>query len=133
MSPRLLLVDDSDLVRRLVVRLVEGDFEAIDQATDGASALRLLHGRLHEGGPLPTVIIADLDMKPGMCGDELALALAREARLASIPFLLMSSDPWVHEAARALRVQAFEKVGSIVGLRAVVRQMVRGGEGSGQE
>jgi CheY-like chemotaxis protein len=112
MKRRLLVVDDSPVVRGLVSQLMENDFD-IDEATDGRAALALLHKRLAGDGPMPAVIVSDLDMVPGMCGDVFAREIAKEPLLAVIPFLLSSADPNVGKVAEAIGVPAFDKRGSL--------------------
>lgn len=123
-KPRMLLVDDSEMIRELVVRFVGADFESIEQAEDGRGALAILHEGLRAGAPLPSIIVSDLDMVPGMCGDEFAREVAKDERLAAIPFLLSSSEPDVRKIARELGVQAFEKRGAIGEIRKVILRLV---------
>ncbi len=120
MKPRVLLVDDSDMVRELVIQLVEGDFQRIDQARDGKEALALLRSRMSGLGMMPSVIVSDLDMAPGMCGDDFAREIAKDPNLWGIPFLLSSADPEVRKVAAALGVQAFEKSASLAGIREAI-------------
>jgi CheY-like chemotaxis protein len=126
-KPRMLLVDDTEMIRNLVVRFVGADFESIEQAKDGQGALAVLHERLQAAGPLPNIIVSDLDMAPGICGDEFAREVAKDRRLAAIPFLLSSSEPDVRKIAEELGVHAFEKRGAIGEIRNVILRLVGGG------
>jgi CheY-like chemotaxis protein len=124
MSARLLVVDDSEMIRTMVARIVGKEFDAVDQASDGRAALQLLRGRQAEGGPLPTVIISDFDMAPGMDGDAFARELAKDDGLRSIPFVLSSGDPNASRVARELGVPFFQKTQqSMAELRALVLQL----------
>ena len=61
--PRVLVVDDDELMRRAVGRLLKNEFE-VAFACDGNEALSLiLEGSFDS-------VLSDIDM-PGMCGDEL--------------------------------------------------------------
>ena len=100
-DPFVLLVEDDALTRESLVYLLEEEGFALVTASNGAEALE----RLREGG-LPRLILLDLTM-PVMSGAELAEALQRDARLASIPIILMSGLDDVHRQALQVRADGY--------------------------
>ena len=84
---KVLLVDDEELVRQLLARILTDAGYAVEEADNGASALqaaRRLDGSLH-------LVITDLNM-PVMDGLELARTL--RATDGKIPFLFITGlDP----------------------------------------
>lgn len=81
-----LIVDDSPSVRHLTSNIVKNaGFDAI-VAKDGLEALEILQ----TAKQLPDVILTDVEM-PGMDGYELLSALKRNARLQSIPVVMITS------------------------------------------
>jgi CheY-like chemotaxis protein len=95
---RILVVDDSELVRRLAVRILEArpGLEAV-LACDGKEALQVI------AADPPAVVLTDLDM-PGMDGLELVKAVRR--RHGHIPVILMTAHGSEEIAVRALRAGA---------------------------
>ena len=82
-QPAILVVDDDDNTRQLIVkRLGEEGFET-EQASNGEEALRILRERR------PLAITLDLQM-PLMDGWDLLQALAAEAKAKDIPVILVS-------------------------------------------
>ena len=123
MKPLVLVVDDTDVVRRFMVRVLSDDFEVME-ARDGVQALYWLGKWLFESADLPALIVSDLDMNPGMSGEELVAKLAADARTARIPVLLCSSEADLPSIAARLRVPYFLKQGSLVGLKHQVFDLV---------
>jgi PAS domain S-box-containing protein len=81
-KPRVLLVDDDDLVREtLAMHLAAFDF-AVHAAPDGASALRDL-----DAGETPDILITDLSM-PGL--DGLSVIRAAQQRRPGLPAILLT-------------------------------------------
>ena len=82
-----LIVDDEELVRHYLERILVGGWYRVITATSGEEAFSLLHA----GGDLIDLVITDLRM-PRMSGEEFA---SRIARLSSAPPLLYISggDP----------------------------------------
>jgi CheY-like chemotaxis protein len=88
MSPRhcdVLVVDDDDEIREVLVEVLEGrGFRAV-AAANGKQALDELHT-----GTRPQVILLDM-MMPVMDGAEFRAAQRREPELAGIPVVLISA------------------------------------------
>jgi PAS domain S-box-containing protein len=83
---RVLVVDDEDMVRHVLVRTLESEGMEVFQASEGAKALELLQeldGRVD-------LIVSDIVM-PVMGGPELAEELSN--RFASLPIIWMSGYP----------------------------------------
>ncbi|MBS1813906.1 MAG: response regulator [Acidobacteria bacterium] len=72
MSQTLLLIDDDELTRSMLMLLLQQDGWHVVEAENGAAALQMVKEGLE-----PHVVLADLQM-PGICGQDLAVAL-REA------------------------------------------------------
>jgi len=83
-SRKVLLVDDSMLVRHSVCRFLEERGYTVETATNGVDALEVV-SRLH-----PDVIITDMQM-PKMSGGELINALKAEPSTAQIPVVIVTS------------------------------------------
>jgi CheY-like chemotaxis protein len=83
---KILVVDDSKIIRNLIRRgLVKQGLE-VDVAGDGQEALELLAGM----EVLPSVVISDFEM-PRMGGFDLGMALRQDARTRRIPLIMMSA------------------------------------------
>jgi DNA-binding NarL/FixJ family response regulator len=80
-----LVADDTDTVRRAVVRLLRDAFEIVGVASSGLEIVEDAPG-LH-----PDVIVSDLAM-PSLSGAE-ALKLLRDAG-HTIPFVLITATDW---------------------------------------
>src|SRR5262245_12234552 len=86
-GPTILVVDDDDIFREVVVDVLQGDgFRAVP-AESAASALR----QLRSGEPPPDLILLDL-MMPGMTGLQFREEQLRDPSLASIPVVLMTAS-----------------------------------------
>src|SRR5205814_1019135 len=123
LAMRILLVDDSRLVRTLIkVNLMGNGMEFIEPS-DGEQALQLLTG---EGFDL---IISDLEM-PNLNGIELVKKVRAHARraLRSIPIILLSgsqpAERWRQSALEAGANEFLEKPVSGAGLVAFIRRHV---------
>lgn len=101
---RLVLVDDHDLVREGLKRILEstGEFAVIAEAARGDEALGLYKSHA------PDVIVTDLSM-PGADGIDATLEIRKSSPDARILVLTMYSDE--HHAIRALRAGASGFVG----------------------
>lgn len=92
MSGRLLVIDDSLTVRKLVEIAFKGAQESIEFAVSGADGL----ARASAGEP-PAAILLDYIL-PDMRGTDVCRRLAEDPRLARVPIVLMSGkDPSVRE------------------------------------
>jgi len=82
--PLILLVDDSITVRRVTQRLLQREGYRVSMAADGLQALE----RLQE--ERPTVVLSDIEM-PRMDGFDLARNIRGDARLSSLPIIMITS------------------------------------------
>jgi two-component system chemotaxis response regulator CheY len=98
---QVLLVDDSQLMRRYVARTLEmtGIDLSIHEASNGREAMEKAN-RIH-----PDLIITDLNM-PEMSGDELVARVARDPALSGTPVLVISADHSVDRPAELIHVGA---------------------------
>jgi len=102
MPLHVLVVDDNDLVRRLVGLIVEYAGHVPLEAESGEIALALAHF------DPPDVVLVD-DAMPGMPGTELVRALrdSPDLRLASMPIVGMSGRPGARFELFAAGADAF--------------------------
>jgi CheY-like chemotaxis protein len=89
--PRVLLVEDYDLSRRVVVEILQGGGYEVLAARDGAEAWRLAH---ETDRPLD-LLVTDVIL-PGSSGIELARDLRRE--WPELPVLFVSGHPAARDA-----------------------------------
>lgn len=83
MSKKVLVVDDSMLIRYTVCRYLEERGFTVELATDGSEALQLL------AQMQPDLIFTDMQM-PNMCGSEFITALKSKAETARIPIIIVA-------------------------------------------
>src|SRR5512136_364088 len=95
---RVLVVDDKENMRRLVVRILEETFD-VEEAEDGARALALVATRPYD------VVVTDIRM-PGADGFELLAAV--KARDPATEVVLMTGYATVPDAVRAMKLGAFD-------------------------
>lgn len=103
MTPlRILLVDDNDLVRKLLRLIVEDAGYDPVEAESGEMALALAHA------DPPDVVVVD-DAMPGMRGAELVVALrgSPDLRLASVAVVAMSGRSTARRELFAAGADAF--------------------------
>jgi two-component system chemotaxis response regulator CheY len=98
MAYRVLIVDDSPVMRAFVRRVIEMsgfDLSSCFEAGDGQEALDRLKGEWVDA------ILTDINM-PRMDGEALLQALAGDEMLRSIPVLVISTDATEKRIARLL-------------------------------
>jgi CheY-like chemotaxis protein len=78
-----LVVDDSMLIRYTVCRSLEERGFAVESATNGLEALRILER------VLPALVVTDMQM-PQMTGSELITELKKNPRTAGIPIIIVA-------------------------------------------
>jgi CheY-like chemotaxis protein len=83
-APAVLVVDDDNAARRLIVRALRTLFTVYD-APDGREALRIL-----ERVPPVACVVADV-MMPGMDGMTLAKTMRAEPRLKGVPLVFVTA------------------------------------------
>jgi two-component system chemotaxis response regulator CheY len=83
---RILIVDDYKTMLRIIGNLLRQlNFQNIDEAYDGTEALRQLNMANYD------LIISDWNMEP-MSGFDLLKAVRADARLKSIPFIMITAE-----------------------------------------
>jgi two-component system chemotaxis response regulator CheY len=102
MAYRILIVDDSPVMRAFVRRVIEmSGFDMADcfEAGDGREALARLRGDWVDA------ILTDINM-PGMDGEEFLQNLSNDEILRTIPALVISTDATEKRIARLLSIGA---------------------------
>ena len=84
-APLVLVVDDSLTVRRVTQRMLERVGLRVALAKDGLDAMEQL-----AGDELPSVVLSDIEM-PRMDGFDLVRNMRADARLASLPVIMITS------------------------------------------
>jgi two-component system response regulator ResD len=98
-KPRLVLVvDDDEMIRRLVRAVLEADEFEVAEARDGETALRLASERE------PSVVVLDV-MMPGLDGVEVCRRLDHET--VKVVVLTARDDPKLEAEARLAGADAF--------------------------
>jgi DNA-binding NtrC family response regulator len=98
MTPRILVVDDKENLRKLLARILADGFE-VEEAEDGARALSLVATREYD------VVVTDIRM-PGVDGFELLAAV--KARAPDTEVVMMTGYATVADAVRAMKQGAFD-------------------------
>ena len=118
---RLLIVDDQELNRKLLTKVLVADGYEVREAGGGEEALRLMDGWA------PDLVLLDLQM-PGMDGFDVLRAKALDPQLAGLPVVMVTADtqPSVKVEGLELGVSDYlTKPFSAPELRARVRNLVR--------
>jgi len=118
---RILVVDDEDRNRRLLVAMIEAEGYTAPEAADGAQALELARQ-----SP-PDIVLLDI-MMPGMDGYEVARALKADAATMAIPVVMVTALDDRESRLRGLEAGAEEFVTKPVDrneLRIRVRNLLR--------
>jgi CheY-like chemotaxis protein len=123
----LLLVEDDELTRTALTRLLREEGYAVRWAADGHEALECLRG-----GPLPDCILLDLRM-PRMDGQLFLIRQQQHPSWSAVPVVLVSGDAKVGEAAALLGAADYVRkpVEPETLLRTVGRLIARPGRGVG--
>src|SRR3990170_2916743 len=118
---RILVVDDEERNRRLLVAMLEADGYTAPEAADGAQALELARQSS------PDLVLLDI-MMPGMDGYEVARALKADAATKAIPVVMVTALDDRESRLRGLEAGAEEFVTKPVDrneLRIRVRNLLR--------
>jgi two-component system phosphate regulon response regulator PhoB len=86
MKKRVLVVDDTPVVRELLRLILEDGGYEVDEARHGGEAIAHMHDSL------PDLVMTDL-MMPVMTGQQLVKRLRSDRRTAPVPILVLSSNP----------------------------------------
>jgi two-component system, chemotaxis family, chemotaxis protein CheY len=90
-KPWVLVVDDDEDTREMIVLLLGLEGYHATGACDGLDALE----RIHAGGTPPSLVLLDMRM-PRMNGTDFACALRRDPELAAVPIVVLSGDGAAH-------------------------------------
>lgn len=96
-----LIVDDDEDIGEALSLILESRGYRWSVAQDGAQALQLMQTQ-----PLPRVILLDM-MMPGMNGEQFRAAQLQDARMASVPVVLMTGDSHAESKAARLGLSKF--------------------------
>jgi two-component system chemotaxis response regulator CheY len=102
MAYRVLIVDDSPVMRRFIHRVMDMsgfDYDCLFEAGDGEEALRILEREWVD------VILTDINM-PRMTGEELVRRIEQSPNLNAIPVLVVSTDATEHRIHQLLSMGA---------------------------
>jgi two-component system chemotaxis response regulator CheY len=127
MSYRVLIVDDSSVVRTMVKKAISMaglDVDEVHEAANGLEALQQLKAHWVD------IVFTDLHM-PVMNGMELVQSMARDGVLATTPVVVVSSDPSETRAEdlKRLGVRAYlKKPFRPEGFREVIEGLLLGEE-----
>jgi two-component system chemotaxis response regulator CheY len=99
MSATVMIVDDSQMVRKKVAQTLIAAGFAVIEAQDGADAL----AQLSNGSPGPALIVLDVNM-PNMGGIEFLQSLRGRGQLAIPPVVMLTTEgePRLMQEAKAL-------------------------------
>jgi len=100
---RVLVVDDEERNRRLLVAMLEAEGYATTEAADGPQALAAVRACP------PDLILLDI-MMPGMDGYEVARALKADAGTKAVPVIMVTTETEMEHMALALEAGANEYV-----------------------
>lgn len=117
---KVLIVDDTEAVRRTLVRALENDYEC-EEAADGIEAMKRL-----ENDPLPHLILLDW-MMPNMSGIEVIRHIKNEERLRNIPVVMQTSRTNSEDIIEGMNAGAYyylTKPFTISVLRAIVNSVI---------
>ena len=96
-SPRVLVCDDTDSVRSLIVMNLELEGYDVVEARDGQEALDILED---EGVPLPDVVTVDA-MRPRRDGWWTVAMIRANPELAHLPVVMVTASVQGHHRAQA--------------------------------
>ncbi len=103
MSERLLIVEDDDLNRDLLVQIFDSSYE-IELATDGESAVAAAVTEM------PDLILMDIGL-PGCSGLDAIRAIRRKSEVATIPIIAVSSHVMPGDREQAIDAGCDDFVG----------------------
>src|SRR5262245_46479214 len=113
---RVLLVDDNDALRRALRRMLVGEGHQVSEASNGREAIQLTKYEEFD------LIVSDVRM-PDMDGVELLRAI--HERDADLPVLLITGDPELETAMKAVEYGALEYLTKPVDMEKLKASMLR--------
>lgn len=119
--PRLLAIDDSELIHRLLQTRLQGERLELHRATDGAEGIRLAHELL------PEVILLDIELGD-LDGFEVLSRLKQDPRTHDIAVIFISAASDTMDRVRGLDLGAVDFIAKpfdVVELKARVRLALR--------
>jgi len=93
--PRVLIVDDDPLIRRVVRAVLEDGSYDLDEASSGEEALRVAHGHP------PDVVLLDV-MMPGLDGFEVAARMKNDALLRDAVVVMLTAKDTPEDRRRGI-------------------------------
>jgi CheY-like chemotaxis protein len=117
---RILVVDDEDNLRDVLVEVLKRDGHEVDSAADGTEGARRTEEKRYD------LVITDLRM-PGLEGPELYHAVRQQYSDSPPRFIFMSANTGIEEYARFLAdtgEPALEKPFNLADMRQVVLQVL---------
>lgn len=112
---RVLVVDDEPDLRFLLRRVFERSGREVDEARDGAAALRQVRQFA------PDLLVTDMAM-PVMNGAELIWRLRADAATASMPILAVTGNPELAVGADAVLAKPYECIELIAVAEALLKE-----------
>ncbi len=103
LQPRVLVVDDEEMDRELVLMFLAGLNVEIEEADSGKAALQAMERQR------PDLVISDITM-PDMDGFELLKLIKAAPGLGDVPVVLVTGDAKVEQRVRAFRLGASDFV-----------------------
>ncbi len=98
---RVLVIDDDEVTRTLVTRMLTGEGHQVEEAIDGAEGLRLF------GKRPPDVVLTDINM-PGLDGHEVIAAI--RVLHADVPIIAISGGGAIAKDELLLKASALGAV-----------------------
>ena len=98
---RVLVIDDDEVTRTLVTRMLTGEGHQVEEAIDGAEGLRLF------GKRPPDVVLTDINM-PGLDGHEVIAAI--RVLHADVPIIAISGGGTIAKDELLLKASALGAV-----------------------
>lgn len=102
-TPLILVADDDEVVRELIVFRMEMSGYEVLQARDGEEAVRMAQERV------PDLIVCDV-MMPRMNGFETAAALRAKPETSQVPILLLTAKSMEADVARGFAAGATDYI-----------------------
>jgi CheY-like chemotaxis protein len=101
MAKKILIIEDDQSIRELLVELLESEGYSVAQATHGAEGLSYL-----VNNPNPDLILMDL-MMPVMDGYGFRAEQMKNSKWSTIPVVVMSAEAAAREKLKPYAVTAF--------------------------